>query len=181
MPLQAQGREHPGRAASGRPDHRRRAGLAGPQRRLPARSYCGGSAGRPDYKPKVSYHVPAPGDVVPDYKLRNQDGRMFDMSKHWDHGLVVTFIYTRCPSPNFCPRMMHNFASLQKLIAANPTLSGAHLLCVSFDPDHDTPRGSRPTAPHISMATRRMPMRIGIWPYPINPHCLKMAKFSIWE
>jgi protein SCO1/2 len=94
---------------------------------------------RPDYKPKVSYHVPAPGDVVPDYKLRNQDGRMFDMSKHWDHGLVVTFIYTRCPSPNFCPRMMHNFASLQKLIAANPTLSGAHLLCVSFDPDHDTP------------------------------------------
>ena len=30
---------------------------------------------KPDYKPGVSYHVPAPGDNVPDFKLRNQDGR----------------------------------------------------------------------------------------------------------
>jgi len=94
---------------------------------------------RPDYKPAVSYHVPAPGDVVPNFALRNQDGRTIHLAGLWDRGLVLTFIYTRCPSPNFCPRMMHNFALLQKLIAANPTLSGARLLCVSFDPDHDTP------------------------------------------
>ena len=30
---------------------------------------------KPDYKPTVFYHVPAPGDAVPDFKLRNQDGR----------------------------------------------------------------------------------------------------------
>ena len=94
---------------------------------------------RPDYKPKVSYHVPAPGDVVPDYKLRNQDGRTIHLSQFRGKALLVTFIYTRCPSPNFCPRMMHNFASLEKLIAANPAIFGAHLLSVSFDPDHDTP------------------------------------------
>jgi protein SCO1/2 len=94
---------------------------------------------RPDYKPKVSYHVPAPGDVVPDFKLRNQDGRTIHLGQFRGKALLVTFIYTRCPSPNFCPRMMHNFASLEKLIAANPAISGAHLLSVSFDPDHDTP------------------------------------------
>jgi protein SCO1 len=33
--------------------------------------------GKPDYRPPVSYHVPAPGDAVPDFKLRNQDGRRF--------------------------------------------------------------------------------------------------------
>jgi protein SCO1 len=30
---------------------------------------------KPDIKPPVSYHVPAPGDATPDFKLRNQDGR----------------------------------------------------------------------------------------------------------
>lgn len=28
-----------------------------------------------DYKPTASYHVPAPGDLVPDFKRRNQGGR----------------------------------------------------------------------------------------------------------
>ena len=32
--------------------------------------------GKPDYRPAVIYHVPAKGDAVPDFKLRNQDGRI---------------------------------------------------------------------------------------------------------
>jgi protein SCO1/2 len=95
---------------------------------------------RPDYKPGVSYHVPAPGDAVPDFKLRNQDGRPIHLGQFKGKVLVVTFIYTRCPSPEFCPRVTRNFATLEKMMAANPALyAGSHLLSVSFDPEHDTP------------------------------------------
>ena len=95
---------------------------------------------KPDYKPKVSYHVPSAGDAVPDFKLRNQDGRAIHLDQFRGKELLITFIYTRCPLPNFCPRVTHNFADLDKLLAASPTLYGkTHLLCVSFDPEHDTP------------------------------------------
>ena len=54
--------------------------------------------------------------------------------------LLITFIYTRCPLPNFCPRVTHNFADINRQVASNPGLYGkTHLLCVSFDPDNDTP------------------------------------------
>jgi protein SCO1/2 len=99
---------------------------------------------KPDYTPKISYHVPAPGDVVPDFKLRNQDGRPIHLGQFKGKALLITFIYTRCPSPDFCPRVTRNFATLEKMMAANPSLySKSHLLTVSFDPEHDTPERLR--------------------------------------
>jgi protein SCO1/2 len=96
--------------------------------------------GKPDYLPKVTYHVPAPGDAVPDFKLRNQDGRPIHLGQFHGKSLVITFIYTRCPSPDFCPRVTRNFASLDKLLAADSALyAKTHLLSISFDPEHDTP------------------------------------------
>jgi protein SCO1/2 len=99
---------------------------------------------KPDYKPAVSYHVPTPGDVVPDFKLRNQDGRPIHLGQFKGKSLMVTFIYTRCPSPDFCPRMTRNFAALEKQLAANRALyAKTHLICISFDPEHDTPERLR--------------------------------------
>ena len=96
--------------------------------------------GKPDYLPKVTYHVPAPGDPVPDFNLRNQDARPIHLAQFRGKALLVTFIYTRCPLPNFCPRVTRNFAVVEKQLAGNPALySATHLLCVSFDPDNDTP------------------------------------------
>lgn len=96
--------------------------------------------GKPDYKPTVSYHVPAPGDVVPDFKLRNQDGRPIRLGQFKGKALLVTFIYTRCPRPDFCPRVTWNFSQVNRELAATPAIYGkTHLLCVSFDPEHDTP------------------------------------------
>jgi protein SCO1/2 len=96
--------------------------------------------GKPDYKPAVIYHVPAPGDAVPDFALRNEDGRMIHLRQFRGKQLLITFIYTRCPLPNFCPLVTHNFAIIEKQLAANPALyAKTHLLCVSFDPEHDTP------------------------------------------
>ncbi|MGA2276514.1 MAG: SCO family protein [Terracidiphilus sp.] len=99
---------------------------------------------KPDTKPSVSYHVPAPGDAVPDFKLRNQDGRFIHLGHFRGKSLIVTFIYTRCPSPEFCPRMTRNFAMLEKQLAGLPALyAKTHLICISFDPEHDTPERLR--------------------------------------
>ena len=95
---------------------------------------------RPDYKPAVFYHVPTAGDEVPDFALRNQDGRQIHLGQFKGKTLLLTFIYTRCPLPNFCPLVTHNFAAIDSQLAGNPALYGkTHLLCVSFDPEHDTP------------------------------------------
>ena len=95
---------------------------------------------KPDYKPAVVYHVPAPGDAVPDFRLRNQDGRSIHLDQFRGKDLLITFIYTRCPLPDFCPRVTHNFAEINRQLASSPGLyNETHLLCVSFDPDNDTP------------------------------------------
>jgi protein SCO1/2 len=99
---------------------------------------------KPDYKPQAVYHVPQAGDAVPDFALRNQDGRHIHLSQFRGKQLLVTFIYTRCPLPNFCPRVTHNFADLHRRIAADPALvNKTQLLCVSFDPENDTPERLR--------------------------------------
>jgi protein SCO1/2 len=99
---------------------------------------------KPDYKPAVIYHVPAPGDKVPDFALRNQDGRTIHLDQYRGKELLVTFIYTRCPLPNFCPLVTRNFATIEKQLAADPALyARTHLLSVSFDPEHDTPERLR--------------------------------------
>jgi protein SCO1 len=100
--------------------------------------------GKPDYKPAVAYHVPAPGDNVPDFALRNQDGRVIHLNQYRGKELLVTFIYTRCPLPNFCPLITRNFATIEKELAGDRELYGkTHLLSVSFDPEHDTPERLR--------------------------------------
>ena len=96
--------------------------------------------GRADYKPTTVYHVPAKGDKVPDFKLRNQDGRLIHLDKFRGKNLLITFIYTRCPLPNFCPLVTRNFAVINRQLSADPKLKGkTQLLCVTFDPEHDTP------------------------------------------
>lgn len=96
--------------------------------------------GKPDYRPTSIYHVPAPGDAVPDFSLRNQDGRTIRLKEFRGKAVLITFIYTRCPLPNFCPLVTHNFAVIEKQLEAQPAvLAKTALLSVSFDPDHDTP------------------------------------------
>ena len=95
---------------------------------------------RADYKPAVTYHVPAPGDEVPDFALRNQDGRTIHLKQFHGQALLITFIYTRCPLPNFCPLVTRNFARIEDALKGNAKLlDKTHLICVSFDPAHDTP------------------------------------------
>jgi len=95
---------------------------------------------RADYLPSVQYHLPTKGDVVPDFKLTNQDGRAIHLGQFRGQAVLITFIYTRCPLPNYCPRVTRNFAAIEKNLAANPALlNKTHLICASFDPETDTP------------------------------------------
>jgi protein SCO1/2 len=92
-------------------------------------------------KPSAELHVPAAGDDVPDFQFTNQDGRRISLKQYRGRVLFVTFIYTRCPFPDYCPRVGAQFAQLNQQLAADPAIAGkTHLLCVSFDPAHDTPK-----------------------------------------
>lgn len=96
--------------------------------------------GKPDYLPAKQYHVPTVGDTVPDFKLLNQSGKTVALDGFKGKALLLTFIYTRCPLGDFCPRMSRNFAEINTALAVDPALyKKTELLSVSFDPVYDTP------------------------------------------
>ena len=96
---------------------------------------------RPDTVPKVVYHVPAPGDAVPDFPLLNQSGRKIRLSEFRGKVVLLTFIYTRCTVADYCPKMSRNFAEIDKALAGDPAIyAKTHLLSISFDPEYDTPQ-----------------------------------------
>jgi len=93
-----------------------------------------------DAKPIRIMDVMAAGDQVPDDALVDQSGATRRLSDWRGRALAVTFVYTRCPVPDFCPLMDRHFGDLQRAILADATLRDkVHLLSVSFDPVHDTP------------------------------------------
>ncbi|HTU36003.1 MAG TPA: SCO family protein [Candidatus Acidoferrum sp.] len=86
------------------------------------------------------FHMPKPGETVPDFVLNDENGRRLRLSSFHGHFLYVTFIYTRCPFANYCPLVSHNFAEIYAAMNKQPDLeSKVRLLSVSFDPEHDTP------------------------------------------
>lgn len=90
--------------------------------------------------PGTAQRAPEAGDDVPDFALVNQDGKLIHFHNFHGKTLLVTFIYTRCPLPDFCPRMNENFRAVQKILASTPEAT-QHVvfLSISFDPLHDTP------------------------------------------
>jgi protein SCO1/2 len=95
----------------------------------------------PATKPTASIHIPQPGDEVPDFKLTNQSGKNISLRQYRGQTLLLTLIYTRCPFPDFCPRVSHEFAEVDRQLRADPARYGkTHLLSISFDPAQDTPK-----------------------------------------
>ena len=78
------------------------------------------------------------GDAVPGTYLLDQEGTPISLRSFGDSALAVSFIYTRCPLPQFCPLIDRRFGEVQKLAAADPVLKGkVKLLSISFDPKFD--------------------------------------------
>ena len=85
-------------------------------------------------------HMLKPGEHVPDLELTNQDGKTFRLTDFQGKAVLMTFIYTRCPLPEFCPRLSSQFARIQDDLAKSPEdYARTRLVSVSFDPQYDTP------------------------------------------
>jgi protein SCO1/2 len=86
-------------------------------------------------------HLPAIGEQAPDFSFVDQDGRHLRLRQLRGRPVLLTFIYTRGPLPDFCIRMSNNFAELSKeLKRSEPALYRKLLLVsISIDPEYDTP------------------------------------------
>ena len=81
------------------------------------------------------------GDEMPAFSLTNQNGERVSIDTFRGQPFVLTFVFTRCPVPNFCPRMSNNFEELQAAIKGGTgTLATTRLLSITLDPSYDTPK-----------------------------------------
>jgi protein SCO1/2 len=79
------------------------------------------------------------GELVPDFSMTTQSGKPLKLSELRGNVVALTFIYTRCPLPDFCPLMDRKFGELASRIAAFPDRAKRiRLVSLSFDPEHDT-------------------------------------------
>jgi protein SCO1 len=81
----------------------------------------------------------APGAELPDAELVDESGTRFRLSDLRGSALAITFIFTRCPLPDFCPRMNAHFGEVRKDLAAASPDGKWKLLSISIDPAYDTP------------------------------------------
>lgn len=104
--------------------------------------------------PKSEFQIPSESAPVPDFVFTNQDGKQVHLAQYKGKVLLVTFIYTRCPLPDFCPRMTNNFLEIEKSLKQDPAAYGrTHLLSITFDPKFDTPKVLR----HYALSTTSIP------------------------
>lgn len=91
--------------------------------------------------PPAGSTLPKTGDAVPDFRLVNQDGKTIRRKQYEGKVLLLTFIYTRCPVPEYCSLMSSNFAEIERELQKDAAFyRKTHLLSISFDPAYDTPK-----------------------------------------
>jgi protein SCO1/2 len=96
-----------------------------------------------------------PGDAVPDVVFVDQDGRERSFTSFKGSPVVLTFIYTRCPMPAFCPLMDRHFTAIQAGLEKEPALAAVRLASVSFDPTTDTPEVMKSHAAKLGADPKR--------------------------
>ena len=105
-----------------------------------------------------------PGEPVPDFAVTTQEGKPLRLSDLRGKVVVLTFIYTRCPLPDYCPAIDGKFRRLaDRLSAVKGRAEGVRLLSVSFDPEHDTPEALRK---HAELVGARPPL----WTFAVASH-----------
>ena len=81
-----------------------------------------------------------PRNPLRDYKFTNELGEPVSLSDFRGQAIALTFFFTRCPIPEFCPRLSRNFEEVQQRLSAMQNApTNWHLISVTFDPAHDTP------------------------------------------
>lgn len=88
----------------------------------------------------VREDVAQTGNQVPDFTLTDQDGKKISLKDYRGKATAITFIYSRCPLPEYCILMSKHFSDLANQLNDNAELKDKiRLLSISFDPATDTP------------------------------------------
>ena len=106
----------------------RRVGDAAPVRQDDLRAF------EPAALPSAAVEQP-----FPDFEFLSEAGRPVKFSDFRGRALAFTFIFTRCPLPDYCPRMGNRFAGARSILLRSTAPKNWQLLSISFDPDHDRP------------------------------------------
>ncbi len=97
-------------------------------------------AGKPARAAAAGAPPARPRHPLLDYPFTNELGQAVRLSDFRGEALAITFFFTRCPIPDYCPRLSKNFEEAsQKLSAMLGGPTNYHFLSVTFDPEHDTP------------------------------------------
>lgn len=95
---------------------------------------------RKDFRLVREVEVLKIGDALPDYRFTNHLGQAIQTAQFKGQALALTFIFTRCPLVDFCPRMSLRFAQAIKQLKSTPNApTNYHFLSLSFDVEYDTP------------------------------------------
>jgi protein SCO1 len=92
--------------------------------------------------PDAADETPAPLRRHPllDYAFTNELAQAVRLSDFRGQALAITFFFTRCPIPEFCPRLSKNFEEASEKLSAMPGgPTNWHFLSVTFEPEYDTP------------------------------------------
>lgn len=120
------------------------------------------SGGPPRLRPAAARLEP--GQLVPDFTVTTQAGERLALSDLRGKVVLLTFIYTRCPLPDFCPALDRKFAAVADRLSSVPgRAEQIRLLSVSFDPEHDTPAT---LAEHAAIQGARPPL----WTFAVAEH-----------
>ncbi len=79
------------------------------------------------------------GDRLPSFALVDQRGAPFTQERLRGRRTAVTFIFTRCPVPEFCPLMVQRFLEVERAVARDRSLDDVQLVAITLDPRNDTP------------------------------------------
>jgi len=83
---------------------------------------------------------PRLADLLADITFTNQSGQPVSWSQFDGQALALTFLFTRCPLPEYCPRLARNFSGASRKLAAMPDApANWHLIALTFDPEFDSP------------------------------------------
>lgn len=96
---------------------------------------------KPAAAPSISTNQPGAfsWENIPEFALTNEFGQPVRLRELKGRAVAMTFFFTRCPLPEYCPRLSKNFqGALAKLKAMSGGPTNVHFLSVSFDP-LDTP------------------------------------------
>ena len=104
------------------------------------------------------------GQVMPDYPFTNELGGTMKLGDYRGKVVGLTFVFTRCPLPDFCPRMLKNFTAVAERLSAASASGGPtnwHLLTMTIDPLFDTPAVLRTYAERANYDPRRWTFMTG--------------------